>query len=909
MSFVPVSLQAKLKKLEVSLKDSSANNKSLVSQLQQEIGRLKNLTKELQEKLESAQEESKFKDDFIKQVEDDKERIKREYSSKLANLEQALHAEKSKEKDLKLQLKQAEDQISSMQGSGDYPDKKSDSMHLSSLLGSQKFHNLGQMENELEDLKAENQKLKKDYEFFYSNYNTVCEKSKSYKEIMAESKREVEDLQNMLDIVNNQKEILEQQVEQLKVTIDCRQQCELNEQESKEQLEQLKQQMHQTSEQLNEKSVQLQQSNQLIKELKLELQAAHKKNTTDLPDVQQLYQEMLQLQDELESARSQAKSAREKVSILTEENSTLLACKRELNDDNDVLRNQVNCLETDFAELHKKFTDLTNVHDELVESCEKVSEAEDVPCETPRKPLAVVEELHGRLKSVDKENKVLKHENMSVTSSRDLLQLQLKSARQMIEKLKGELGHIESTSSDIESDRLASDATLKSTQKELQHHKDVLCKKQAEIDAFTTQSASLECRVNDAESQLEQLLKKNEDLEKDNFELTYSLSASQEKLTAAQHVNVDLSGKMEKLEKKYAMVKKELSEKEDLVKELILSNDLMESENTSLLSQINSLAQTIRQKTNYLFTAQDKLNAQKVTAAEAEKVIAMLDQTLMDAQQAKESTEDQVKQLKASLHSTKETLALSKADNFQLQEELENKQAKVKIIENDMSFLQEQLNKALKDVNVLAKQKAELEIQVNCTMQAQDKEVKSLQRKLEDKDCESRRLLQEQATVRHNYEELQKKCSVMEGRCTTLQDGYSVLKQESLAASEEARMIQQHVQTLQQRCDQLQSENDHLKKEITMANEDMKRQGELGVKLLQQNAKVKQLTKTNEHLTKKYRCLQEDFENIQAGKYDSQPPSCTVANHSQSVDDGAKTSSSDNKVLFAVQNTMTVSYK
>ena len=909
-----VFLQAELNRLEAAVKDSSANNKSLVSQLQQEIGRLKTSTKELREKLESAQEESRFKDDFIKQVEGDKERIKREYSSKLANLEQALRAEKNKEKDLKSQLKQAEDQIMNLQSLDDHSDKKSESVHMSSLLAPQKYHNLGHMENELEDLKAENQKLKKDYEFFYSNYNTVCEKSKSYKEIMAESKREVEDLQQMLDVMNNDKEVLEQQVEQLKLKLDSQEQNKVDEQEAKVELkqtiEQLRQQVHQTSKEFHEKTVQLQQSNQLVEELRLELQSAHKKDTTDLPDVQQLYQEMVQLQDELESARLEAKSAGEKAAALAEENSALSVCKEELSSGNEILRNQVKSLEMDFAELNKKFAALTDVHDELVESFEKVSsEGEESPLETPRKPLTVVEELHGKLKSVDKENKVLKHENLSVTSSRDLLQLQLKGAKQMIDKLKKELGHIESTSSDIESDMMASDATLKSTQKELQFHKDVLCKKQVELDTLTTQSTSLQCKVKDAETQLEQVLKKNEDLEKDNFELTYSLSESQEQLNAAQCVSNELSVKLEKLEKKYVAVKKELSEKENLVKELILSNDLMESENTSLLSQINSLAQTVRQKTNCLFTAQDKLNAQKVTTAEAENMIAMLDQTLMDAQQAKEGYESQVKQLQASLTSTKEALALSKADNFQLRDELKDEQAKVKIMEEDKSSLQQQLNKAMRDTDLLTKQKAELEIEMNCAMQAQEKEVRSLQKKLQDKDWEGQRLLQEKATIRHNYEELQKKCSVMEGRCTTLQDGYSVLKQESLATGEEARTIQQHVQTLQQKCDQLQLENNHLKGEIMTANEVKKRYDELEVKLTQQNAKVKQLMKNNEHLTKKYRCLQEDFENIQAGKYDSKPVTCTVSQQTVEEDAKQSTSSDHNKVLFAVQNTMTVSYK
>ena len=894
-----------MKKLEASVKDSSANNKSLVSQLQQEISRLKTSTKEFREKLESAQEESRFKDDFIKQVEDDKERIKREYSNKLANLEQALRAEKNKEKDLKSQLKQAEDQVMTLQSSDDHPDKKS---------APQKYHNLGHMENELEDLKAENQKLKKDYEFFHSNYNTVCEKSKSYKEIMAESKREVEDLQKMLDVVNNEREMLEQQVEQLKLKLDCQQHNKIGEQEVKEELEQtikqLQQQLHQTSGELHEKSVQLQQSNQLVEELRLELQSAHKKDTTDLPDVQQLYQEMVRLQDELESARSEAKSAGEMVAVLAEENSALSVCKEELSNDNEILRNQVTSLEMDFSELNKKFAALTNVHDELVESFEKVSsEGEECPLETPRKPLTVVEELHGKLKSVDKENKVLKHENLSVSSSRDLLQLQLKGAKQMIDKLKKELGHIESTSSDIESDMLASNATLKSTQKELKFHKDVLCKKQVELDTLTTESTSLQYKVKDAETQLEQLLKKNEDLEKDNFELTYSLSESQQQLNAAQCVSNELSVKLEKLEKKYVAMKEELSEKENLVKELILSNDLMESENTSLLSQINSLAQTIRQKTNCLFTAQDKLNAQKVTTTEAEKMIAMLDQTLMDSQQAKESSESQVKQLQASLTSAKETLALSKADNFQLRDELKDEQAKVKIMEEHKNSLQQQLNKAIQDTDLLIKQKAELEIEMNCAMQAQEKEVRSLQKKLQDKDWEGQRLLQEKATIRHNYEELQKKCSVMEGRCTNLQDGYSVLKQESLATGEEARTIQQHVQTLQQRYDQLQSENYHLKEEITTANEEKKRCNELEVKLTQQNAKVKQLMKNNEHLTKKYRCLQEDFENIQTGMYDSKPVSCTVSQQTVEEDAKQSTSSDHNKVLFAVQNTMTVSYK
>ena len=904
------SLQAELNRLKTSVKDSSATNKSLVSQLQQEIGRLKTCTKELREKLESSKEESRFKDDFIKQVEDEKERIKREYSSKLANLEQALRTEKSKEKDLRLQLRQAEDQMMSLQNADHHSDKKSEGMQISSLLAPQKYHNLGHMESELEDLKAENQKLKKDYEFFYSNYNAVCEKSKSYKEIMAESKREVDDLQKMLDVVSNDKEVLEQKVGELKMKLDSQEQDKVDEEKVKElqqKNEQFQQQLHQLREELLKEKVQLQQSNQLVEELKLELQAAHK-DTTDQPDVQQLYQEMLQLQDELESARSNAKTTGEKAAALAKENSALFACKEELSIENEILRNKVKSLESEFAELNKKFTALTDVHDELVESFEKVNEGEESPLETHRKPLTVVEELHGKLKSVDKENKVLKHENMSVASSRDLLQLQLKGAKQMIDKLKKELGHIESTSSDIESDMLASDATLKTTQKELQFHKDALCKKQIEFDTLTTQSSSLQCKVEDAEMQLEQLQKKYEDLEKDNFELTYSLSESQEQLNAAQGVNSELSVKFEKLEKKHVAIKKELGEKENLVKELILSNDLMESENTSLLSQINSLTQAIREKTNCLFTAQDKLNAQKITTAEAENMVAMLDQTLMDAQQAKESSESQVKQLQALLTSAKEELALSKADNFQLRDELKIEQAKVKSIEANIDSLQQQLNMAMRNADLLTKQKAELEMEMNCAVQAQEKETRSLQKKLQDKNFESQRLLQEKANIRHNFEELQKKCSVMEGRCTTLQDGYSVLKQESLAAGVEAKSIQEHVLTLQHRCDQLQSENDHLKVEITTANEGKKRHSELEVKYTQQNAKVKQLMKSNEHLTKKYRCLQEDFENIQAGKYESKPPvSCKISQ--QPAEEEPNTSSDHNKVLFAVQNTMTVSYK
>ena len=904
-------LQVELNRLKTSVKDSSATNKSLVSQLQQEIGRLKTCTKELREKLESSKEESRFKDDFIKQVEDDKERIKREYSSKLANLEQALRTEKGKEKDLKLQLKQAEDQIMSLQNA-DHSDKKPEGMQMSSLLAPQKYHNLGHMESELEDLKAENQKLKKDYEFFYSNYNAVCEKSKSYKEIMAESKREVDDLQTMLDVVSNDKEVLEQKVEELKMKLDSQEQDKVDGEKVKElQLtnEKLQQQLHHLREELREEKVQLQQSNQLVEELKLELQAAHKKDTTDQPDVQQLYQEMLQLQDELESARSEAKTIGEKATDLAKENSTLFACKEELSNDNEILRNQVKSLELDFAELNKKFSALTDVHDELVESFEKVSEGEESPLETPRKPLTVVEELHGKLKSVGKENKVLKHENLSVTSSRDLLQLQLKGAKQMIEKLKKELGHIETTSSDIESDMLASDATLKTTQKELQFHKDALFKKQIEFDVLSTQSSSLQCKIEDAETQLEQLLKKNEDLEKENFELTYSLSESQEQFNGAQGVNNELSLKLEKLEKKHVVLKKELSEKENLVKELILSNDLMESENTSLLSQINSLTQTIKQKTNCLFTAQDKLNAQKITTAEVENMVAMLDQTLLDAQQAKESSECQVKQLQASITSAKEELALSKADNFQLRDELKIERAKVKSIEANIHSLQQQLNTAMKNTDLLTKHKAELEMELNCAMQTQEKEVRSLQKKLQDKDFESQKLLQEKANIRHNYEELQKKCSVMEGRCTTLQNGYSMLKQESLAAGEEAKSIQEYVLTLQHKCDQLQSENDHLKEEITAASEEKKRHNELEVKYTHQNTKVKQLMKSNEHLTKKYRCLQEDFENIQAGKYESKPISCTISQQPAEEEPKQSTSSDHNKVLFAVQNTMTVSYK
>ena len=93
----------------------------------------------------------------------------------------------------------------------------------------------------------------------------------------------------------------------------------------------------------------------------------------------------------------------------------------------------------------------------------------------------------------------------------------------------------------------------------------------------------------------------------------------------------------------------------------------------------------------------------------------------------------------------------------------------------------------MKNTDLLTKHKAELEMELNCAMQKTRKGSKELTKKLQDKDFESQKLLQEKANIRHNYEELQKKCSVMEGRCTTLQNGYSMLKQESLAAVKKRR--------------------------------------------------------------------------------------------------------------------------
>jgi len=885
-------LQAEMKKLEATLKDSSTSNKCVVSQLQQEIIRLKSECKDYQEKLGSCQEESRFKDDFIKQVEDDRDRIRRDYSSKLANLEQALQSEKKKEKNLKSKVTELEDQLLTMQRD-DSIDKKSDSMQMASLLTPQKYHNLGHLEGELEELKSENSKLKRDYEFFYNNYTMVCEKSQSYKQSIADSKKEIERLQDMLDVVNNDKESLQQQVEQLQAKLNT--QTEQLADEDKHQ-----QQLQQINEQLKERTSQLQQSNLMVDELKLELQTTRNKDTTDQPDIEQLYQEMLLLQGELDVAKAETKAATDKLAVLVQEKTSLMETKDEISKDNVVLKDQVKCLECDFAELHKKFTALTSVHNELVESFET---SEDVtPYKTPRKPLAVVEELHDKLKSAGKENETLKHQNQSVASSRDLLQIQLKGAKHTIDKLKKEMYQIENTSNSIKSE---SDAEFKNTKEKLQSTREALVVAHEEIDKFSIKLAELQLRAKDAEQQVEQLMKKSDELEKENFELTYSLSVAQEEANAAKKLSKELSDEMGKIDKKCEAMEKKSVERESVIKELILSNDLMESENTSLLSQISSLTQAIKDKTNHLFTAQDKLNAQKVTAAEAENIIAMLDQTLKDAQRDKQVSEDHITQLQATLTSTKEQLAAVKDGYSQLEERMTNMAAEFEELQRDKQSLNWLVKKAAQERDDLVRQKAELEIQISNDAKTKEQDMKSLQRQVQEKDWENNRLLQEQVTIQQSYKELQAKCSVMESKCANLQDGYSVLKQESLANGEESKTIQQHLQVLQRKCDDLQAENYQLKDYTTKTEEQKAKNEELGIKLMQQNAKVKQLTKMNELLTRKYRCLQEDFENIQASQYAISP-----RHTDQPSDEVAKQSSDDkNKVLFAVQNTMTFSYK
>ena len=866
----------------------------MVSQLQQEIIRLKSECKDYQEKLGSCQEESRFKDDFIKQVEDDRERIRRDYSSKLANLEQALQSEKKRGKDLKSKVTELEDQLLTVQRDCSI-DKKSDSMQMASLLTPQKYHNVGHLEGELEELKSENSKLKRDYEFFYNNYTVVCEKSQSYKQSIADGKKEIERLQDMLDVVNNDKELLQQQIEQLRTKLNSQTVQQADEDKYLQQLQLL-------NEQLKEKTSQLQQSNQLVDELKLELQTTHNKDTTDQPDIEQLYQEMLLLQGELDVAKSETKTATDKLTALVQEKTSLMETKDEILKDNVVLKDQVKCLERDFAELHKKFTALTSAHNELVESFE-MSTSEDVtPYKTPRKPLAVVEELHDKLKSAGKENEALKHQNQSVASSRDLLQVQLKGAKHTIDKLKKEMYQIENTSNSIKSE---SDAEFKSTKERLQSTREALVMAHEEIDTLNIKLAELQLRARDAEQQAEQLMKKSDELEKENFELTYSLSVVQEEANAAKKLSKELSDKIGKIDKKCAAIEKESAEREDVIKELILSNDLMESENTSLLSQISSLTQAIKDKTNHLFTAQDKLNAQKVTVAEAENIIAMLDQTLKDAQRDKQASEDHVTQLQATVTTTKEQLTAVKDDNSQLEERMSNMAAELGELQRDKQSLDWLVKKAAQERDDLVRQKAELEIQISNNVKMKEEDLKSLQRQVQEKDRENKRLLQEQVMIQQSYKELQAKCSTMESKCANLQDGYSVLKQESLANGEQSKTIQQHLQVLQRKCDDLQAENYHLKGDAAKAEEQKTKNEELGMKLMQQNAKVKQLTKMNELLTRKYRCLQEDFENIQASQYTTSP------RHNDQPSDELTKQSSDgnNKVLFAVQNTMTVSYK
>lgn len=665
-------------------------------------------------------------------------------------------------------------------------------------------------ETEVDSLHIENNKLKQELQCLQTNFQLTSQKSMQMKKEAKENEEALIELQSQFERTLAEKDDLKQRNDELKAALTNTTGSQLRGKERvvelenevttlRKQIDDFQQQNAKLQEKLKVELKQSLESQDVVERLDLHIKNMKDQNSSledELSNARETIQELecklssLQQTSNEQSVLQQKISAvkelyEHKLAILSTEKKDLENQLEEMQSDLDTSRDQVNLLEESRRDLQINLAALEAKNAVLLA---KDREQSSLPDEV-LKLQNTLEQLSEQYKEAHSQNKQYESDQQrsrfqieELKKTNSGLQQEVRNNQELVEKLQKELEKHQASSHEV--------------QTELQDRQKHCTKMASKVEELQLELASTNNAKSMYEMEVSKMMNRLEELEQTNFELTVKLSETETHGSSAQYALSETQTRLLNVEKRLREAESTLLEKEAVLNELNSTSELMENENTTLLSQVTSLSEMVAARNTKIEALQAHLSKYESESQEIVQMITELEEVHGQCGEMKSALQSEVDSLQQSLE-----LALA-----------EKKEAEDTIISQKLEFKELKVyNSSLESINADLQVKIQSQIikceEISCEQESAERREYDLKQELKMKSASLKSTLEEAEFAKKSYkdsemalkaevESFEAKCEKLREECENLHQEKKKMKATVMALQNEVGEQKQTLSTL-----------------------------------------------------------------------------------------------------------------
>lgn len=762
---------------------------------------------EKEEQCDIAAQQLYHRDETIASMKGEKAKLDRDGSSRVANLNQALMQEKQacsrlseenevlkrNEHELLAKYETLQHKFDEVVARGDRPCKscleKSQHQRLLTPVKtpSRPWSTPGRpfpQETELDALQIENAKLKQELECLHTNFQLASQKSAQFKKETKEMELSTAELQAAYDQILAEKEELELKQEEAKVALANSTSSQVNDrkrnvrlgkevQDLQANLETLQHQNLELQEKLKTEIAQSLDSQGVIEKLNAQIKHLKEDKGRVETDLSGALKRLQHIQDELVSSQHSNELQSE---IKRQSSEAITAHKRKvahLKDENEDLRDQLekagHLIDEQQSQIHSLKESI-----KLLQSKVAGAEARNELLTTQREQQSClpteIEDLQKKLANLSEEHEALLATKKELQEAQTQSETHIKEMAKANSKLSREASHNWELAKKLQKELERQESCSLTTKEGLQKKEQLCSKMIVEVEDLKLELSSATNAKTMYEVEVSKLMSKLEELEQCNFELSTKLSDAQDEANTASHFQSETQSKLEELERKLGAAESSLLEKDPLIAELQCTNELLQEESGTLLSQVTSLSEMVASRNAKIEALHSQIADHESDSREIMIKICELESDHDRYIQTQQALQEEIDWLKEALESANSS-----------KKEMENTILSLKL---EVKQLQE-YNCSLETVNCGLQEKIKGEMakneELDSTCQNMGRNLYDLERELKLKSASLKAALNDIDFIKSSSEDattsLKTEVNALEVKCRELQDACDDLQQ------------------------------------------------------------------------------------------------------------------------------------
>lgn len=698
-------------------------------------------------------------------------------------------------------------------------------------------------ETELDSLQIENEKLKKELECLLTNFQLMSQKSALVKKEKKELEQSLLDLQGEFDRVLSEKADMEIKFEETKMALgnklgsaskDHRREGELEKAavSLSAQLEEVKSENRVLLSQLKAEEARIAASEDLVRKLQEKSKTLKAEKARADEELGTLTSQFQELEQELASYR-QLKASR--ASLQRQESEAIAAYQTKL----ERVRGERRGLEERLREANQSLEE-EQARNTLLEQANKAMKRQLSGLEAAHQQLqdekqqtsslsAEISELRGQLEALSEENVALQKEckrfEASQRQSQGQVQELVRTRKEQHRRAEQQEETVRSLQDQIERQKAEMDSTVTG----MRESKAECARLVQQIGELQLELANTKSTKLHFETEVGNLVQKVEELEQWNFELSSKLSDAHNETALTLIARDEKEAKLDELQQKIQDAKALLLEKESQIAELRYSQELLQSENADMLSQVTSLSEMVAARNAKIESLQTEVAYYETNTRDIMSQIMQLEEDHGQCGQVKRGLQEEIDRVSRFQHEAERRAREIESQVTALRSEL--KQLR------DYSASLESANKELGQ-----KLQAQAERAEGLVLSCQQQEARNRQLEQEVREKESlltsakdelefvtKSSSDAQNSLRAEVESLDRKCQELRAKCEDHREVELNMRAEASQLQNEMGELQ-HVnaelekdrQPLQERCDQLRAELTSVRDELYVAQKELK---------------------------------------------------------------------------------------